>query len=394
MTLITDQGREFCNDLNDTFCKKMGINHRLASPYHPQTGGLTERFNRTLCTMLSSLVNKEHDNWDDKLTSVLFAYRTTKHTSTKKTPFYLVYGREATLPVELDLPTQKESTDDVSEDEALAARCNAFIDVSIQREEASANIKQSQRRQKKYHDAKIPDSSFNINDKVLLHNTRQTTRKGGKLEPKWSGPYNISAVLPKGAYRLEGRKCIVNGNRHKLYKSEEDGEDDESGQNKDNKIPHNKCLPPKKRTITIEEPIDNGEMMRQRSAINFNPVDQEWMVQNSFKFKETVKNQVVYGNSRAVRSDAKPSKVVKIRGDGNCLFRALTHVTLGVQTSHRAIRNQIVEYMCSHEDIMKKIESRPMADYVKQTKMDRLGTWGTETGILAFATMTNTVVYV
>ena len=50
--------------------------------------------------------------------------------------------------------------------------------------------------------------------------------------------------------------------------------------------------------------------------------------------------------------------------------------------------------MCSHEDIMKKIESRPMADYVKQTKMDRLGTWGTETEILAFATMTNTVVYV
>ena len=271
--------------------------------------------------------------------------------------------------MELDLPTQKQSTDDVSEDEALAARCNAFIDVSIQREEASANIKQSQRRQKKYHDAKIPDSSFNINDKVLLHNRRQTTRKGGKLEPKWSGPYNISAVLPKGAYRLEGRKCIVNGNRLKVYKSEEDGEDDESGQNKDNKIPQNKCLPPKKRTI--EEPIDNGEMMRQRSAINFNPVDQEWMVQNSFKFKETVKNQVVYGNSRAVRSDAKPSKVVKIRGDGNCLFRAFTHVTLGVQTSHRAIRNQIVEYMCSHEDIMKKIESRPMADYVKQTKMDR-----------------------
>ena len=344
--------------------------------------------------MLSSLVNKEHDNWDDKLTSAFSHTEPQNIPALKKTPFYLVYGREATLPVELDLPTQKESTDDVSEDEALAARCNAFIDVSIQREEASANIKQSQRRQKKYHDAKIPDSSFNINDKVLLHNTRQTTRKGGKLEPKWSGPYNISAVLPKGAYRLEGRKCIVNGNRLKLYKSEEDGEDDESGQNKDNKIPQNKCLPPKKRTITIEEPIDNGEMMRQRSAINFNPVDQEWMVQNSFKFKETVKNQVVYGNSRAVRSEAKPSKVVKIRGDGNCLFRALTHVTLGVQTSHRAIRNQIVEYMCSHEDIMKKIESRPMADNVKQTKMDRLGTWGTETEILAFATMTNTVVYV
>lgn len=48
-TLITDQGREFVNQLNDVICEKLNIDHRIASAYHPQTNGLQERFNQT-CT--------------------------------------------------------------------------------------------------------------------------------------------------------------------------------------------------------------------------------------------------------------------------------------------------------------------------------------------------------
>lgn len=104
--IITDQGREFCNELNDGVCTTYGIEHRIASPYHPQTGGHTERYNRTLCSMLSSYVNDLHNDWDTKLPFMLFAYRTALHETTKKTPFFLVYGREARLPIELDFPIQ------------------------------------------------------------------------------------------------------------------------------------------------------------------------------------------------------------------------------------------------------------------------------------------------
>ena len=38
--------------------------------------------------------------WTQKLSAVLFAERTTVHGPTGHTPFYLVYGREAVLPVE------------------------------------------------------------------------------------------------------------------------------------------------------------------------------------------------------------------------------------------------------------------------------------------------------
>ena len=69
----------------------------------PQTNGLVERFNRTLCEALAKLTEKEK-NWDDHIAPVLFAYRTSQHSTTKVTPFLLTHGCEATLP--MDDPTK------------------------------------------------------------------------------------------------------------------------------------------------------------------------------------------------------------------------------------------------------------------------------------------------
>ncbi len=43
---------------------------------------------------------------------------------------------------------------------------------------------------------------------------------------------------------------------------------------------------------------------------------------------------------------------------------------------------------------MKKVESRSMPEYLSQTKMAASATWGTETEIFAFATITKTTVNV
>lgn len=145
-TLITDQGREFCNELNKLFCEKMGICHKVASPYHPQTGGQTERFNRTLSNMLVSFVNKTCDDWDLKLPYVLFAYRTAEHSTTKKEPFFLVYGRKARLPVELQLPTTSSTQDDLNNQENLNKRVNMFLKLTECRQYAAENIKKEQKK--------------------------------------------------------------------------------------------------------------------------------------------------------------------------------------------------------------------------------------------------------
>eukprot|EP00731_Ephydatia_muelleri_P038909 Em0983g3a len=50
--LLSDNGSEFCNALNDQLSEMLGIKRRLTTPYHPQANGLDERFNQTLQNML------------------------------------------------------------------------------------------------------------------------------------------------------------------------------------------------------------------------------------------------------------------------------------------------------------------------------------------------------
>ena len=75
---------------------------------------------------------------------------------------------------------------------------------------------------------------------MLVHNTRKTTRKGGKLASCWTGPFVVQSVLQKGTYKLEGLQCAVNGNRLKLYvtknKDEDAPEQDKCGSDSESDI--------------------------------------------------------------------------------------------------------------------------------------------------------------
>ena len=73
--------------------KLTGTEHCVSSAYHPQTNGLTERFNQTLQTALLKLVNNTQNDWDEHISSVLFAYRTAKQKATKLSPFEVMNCR-------------------------------------------------------------------------------------------------------------------------------------------------------------------------------------------------------------------------------------------------------------------------------------------------------------
>lgn len=129
---ITYQGRAICKNLNDKFCKQFGIDHRIASAYHPQTGDDTERLNSTFMWHVCALCRFVAEN--------LLTYRTSKHESTKQTPFHLVFGRHARLPVELDISTQQKEVDE--DCKALVnQRIDSLINLLHKGEQASSNIK-------------------------------------------------------------------------------------------------------------------------------------------------------------------------------------------------------------------------------------------------------------
>ena len=71
------------------------------TPYHPQGDGLVERFNRTLLDMLATTCKANPIDWESYVRPVCYAYNTSVHISTKYTPHYLMFGREARLPVDL-----------------------------------------------------------------------------------------------------------------------------------------------------------------------------------------------------------------------------------------------------------------------------------------------------
>ena len=91
--IISDQGREFVNKVKAELLQLSGTEHRVTSAYHPQSNGLTERFNQTLQTALIKVVNDTQNDWDEHLSAVLFAYRTAQQKATKMSPFEVMFCR-------------------------------------------------------------------------------------------------------------------------------------------------------------------------------------------------------------------------------------------------------------------------------------------------------------
>src|ERR1044071_4588377 len=71
----SDQEMHFVNEVIKELTKRFQVKYSLSSPYHSQSNGLIERFNRTLCEGLAKLEDLIHD-WDKFIQPVLFAYRT------------------------------------------------------------------------------------------------------------------------------------------------------------------------------------------------------------------------------------------------------------------------------------------------------------------------------
>ena len=72
--LMTDGGSHFIHGGFRKTLAKYGVNHRIASAYHPQTSGQVELSNREIKSILQKTVNKSRKNWAGKLNDALWAY--------------------------------------------------------------------------------------------------------------------------------------------------------------------------------------------------------------------------------------------------------------------------------------------------------------------------------
>jgi transposase InsO family protein len=122
--IITNNGTNFTSKEFKSYCKGLGIKLKFASIAHPKTNGQVEKANGLICNgiknRLLAPLEKAKSAWVDELPSILWSLGTTPNTDTQETPFFLVHGTEAVLPVEVTHEAPRVTAyDEVTSTEAL-----------------------------------------------------------------------------------------------------------------------------------------------------------------------------------------------------------------------------------------------------------------------------------
>jgi len=159
----SDKGANFTSKVMDVVARWAGADPKRTSSYHPQTNGQTERFNRTLCEMLSKYVQQNGADWDEWLPVVTMAYNSAVHASTGESPFFLNHGRTMRLPADVDmkLPEQYNPVEDFARD--LVKHTRKALESAGQAQDLATQ------RQALYYDRERVEATFRPNDLVMLY---------------------------------------------------------------------------------------------------------------------------------------------------------------------------------------------------------------------------------
>ena len=175
----SDQGPEFINGLFRNLSKISGVKQTRTTPYHPSGNGQTERFNRTLISMLRTLTDTEKSNWKQSLPKLVHAYNCTRSDATGYAPYFLVFGRKPRLPIDLIL----------SETEAGVRNCPQYVnDWTNSMKEAyriaNETIEKVRERSHKQYDKRLNYSTLDVGDNVLFRNFERSIGTS-KLKSYW-----------------------------------------------------------------------------------------------------------------------------------------------------------------------------------------------------------------
>ncbi|KAL9998370.1 putative nucleotidyltransferase, Ribonuclease H [Helianthus debilis subsp. tardiflorus] len=100
-TMVCDRDVKFLSHFWVTLWRKMGTTLKFSTSSHPQTDGQTEVTNRTIGTLLRTLIKTNLKKWDELLPQAEFAYNRASRKTTAHSPFMVVYGLNPHTPLDL-----------------------------------------------------------------------------------------------------------------------------------------------------------------------------------------------------------------------------------------------------------------------------------------------------
>uniref|UniRef100_A0A2N9HCM9 Integrase catalytic domain-containing protein n=1 Tax=Fagus sylvatica TaxID=28930 RepID=A0A2N9HCM9_FAGSY len=173
--LITDNASNLNNRMMDQLCQQFKIQHHNSAPYRPKMNGAVEAANKNVKKILSKMTETYKD-WHEHLPYALCAYRTSVRTSVGATPYSLVYGMEAVLPVEVEIPSLRILS--------------------------QTQLEEAEWAQARAYNKKARPRTFQPGDLVLKKRNMALSDPRGKFAPSYEGPYVVKKAFSGGAIIL------------------------------------------------------------------------------------------------------------------------------------------------------------------------------------------------
>lgn len=243
--IVMDKGPEFRGEIQKMLESK-GIKRVAISPYNPGSNGAIERSMRTFKDALSKMTfgysaenaaaaavsaaeptldpnlpsSSRHGrakrtlattppSWRECFYAILLADRMTVNATTGMTPYRFLFGQDAILPIEMEVPTWSTLPWETitTKEDLIGLRARQILRRDEDVQEAIHRFSRMRDNNKSYHDGRkrLRTNPLEEGSLVLLHDTqRQDDRTSEqKLRYRWSGPYRIRSALGNGAYTLE-----------------------------------------------------------------------------------------------------------------------------------------------------------------------------------------------
>lgn len=210
--LICDNGSQLTSKEFSKLLKSYNIKQFCIANYHPQANP-TERTNKTLETMIRCYVADNHREWDKNLAKLSCAIRTQVHESTRRTPYFVVFGRE--MPSNVHRPDDTEPVSfGIDKNELARDRSEAFKKLYA---EVKLRLERASEKNKRYYDLRHRDVTYKVGSRVYKRNFVLSDAAkffSSKLAPKYEGPFIVSKKLSPWTYELKDMNGKFRGAWH------------------------------------------------------------------------------------------------------------------------------------------------------------------------------------
>ena len=234
-TILTDQGKEFCNKFTQAIWKALQVDHKTTTPYHPKTNSQVEVFNRTMGRYLRTMIqatSKDCGDWELMLTPLMIAHNTAVHKSTYQSPFHTMFGYDPKIPIWPEMEVLDKKIEEAAKEKKSADQAA----LEFQRRQAQARTlarSNAKEQQDRYRSAPPNEPLFDKNEKVWMM-AQPPTGHNRKLKPRW-----VKAVIQAETHpnvfkvrKFTGRRrtTTVNAERLRHRHGEDEPEDEEDNQ--------------------------------------------------------------------------------------------------------------------------------------------------------------------